>query len=58
MCNVRPNVRPEDKISVEELKQQNGIEQNRRLQWFEYAKRMKNSAWSSKCGTFQENKMD
>ena len=52
------NVRIEDRISAEELvirlnlKNWRGCVQDRRLQWFNYLKRMEESTWSSKCRTF------
>ena len=55
MCNVRLD----DKISAEELrtrlklKSMSKCVQDRRLEWFGHLERMEESAWSSKCRTFQ-----
>ena len=55
MCYIRP----EDKISAEELKIRLKLKsireclQDKRLQWFGHLERMEESAWSSKCKTFE-----
>ena len=55
MCNIRP----EEKLSAEELKTEFKLNSmrdcllDRRLQWFGYTERMEGSAWSSKCRTFK-----
>ena len=54
------NVRPEDRISIEEelmtrlkLKSVRECLHDRRLQWFGQLERMKQSAWSCECRAFK-----
>ena len=55
MCDVRPD----DRISAEELRTRLKLKntreclQDRRLHWFSHLERMEESAWSSKCRTLK-----
>ena len=59
MVEWKSNVRPENRISVENLRSKlkwssvRECVQDRRLQWFRPIERMRKNAWSSNCRTFK-----